>query len=312
MKLHTLLLGFAMSGLLACGDNLEPLPEPDDGDDTGEDDGVVERVNPCLDQVSGTACSWLGIPGNDGFTPDGADRFDMNVYWTMDMLFASDGTVWFDDWNNHLVRRVMPDGKVVSVVGWTDPIFPGDGVVGSPGAERTELGAPGNDVRLNHPTDLVEAPNGDILSWPGTTTSCASSTRRPRWSASSTAPEPASWATTARPPWRCSSSPAPSRWTRTATMYIGDQQNFRVRKIDLRREHHHDRGRRRPGLRRRRRPGDRGQHQLGSRLQPGAVGQPRRRWRQALHRRHPQPPHPRRSISSPAPSRRWPAPASRG
>lgn len=113
--------------------------------------------------VSGHACTWLGVPGETAFNKDGHDRTDTLVYWTMDMLFAHDGMVWFIDWNNHLVRKVTPDGKVVSVVGWTDPVFPGDGDQANPTAEYSAAGAPGSDVQLNHPTDLLELPDGSIL-----------------------------------------------------------------------------------------------------------------------------------------------------
>jgi sugar lactone lactonase YvrE len=138
-----LILGAALLAS-ACGDNLEP-------------------VDPCDDQASGTACRWLGLSGQEGFNGDGLDRRDTKVYWTMDMLWASDGTAWFHDWNNHLVRRVLADDTVVSVVGWTDPIFPGDGIPGDPAAERSEDGALGTDVRLNHPTDFAELPDGTVL-----------------------------------------------------------------------------------------------------------------------------------------------------
>lgn len=109
----------------------------------------------------GQGCTWAGKPGEFGFTPDGKDKLDTKLYWTMDMSFAADGTVWFIDWNNHLVRRVLVDGTVQTMVGWTDPVFPGDGVSG--GAERTAEGVPGGDVQLNHPTDLVQLPDGKVL-----------------------------------------------------------------------------------------------------------------------------------------------------
>lgn len=109
----------------------------------------------------GQACTWAGKPGELGFAPDGQHRLDTKLYWTMDLSFAADGTVWFIDWNNHLVRRVLADDTVVSVVGWTDPVFPGDGLSG--GAERAAEGAPGTDVQLNHPTDLAQLPDGKVL-----------------------------------------------------------------------------------------------------------------------------------------------------
>ena len=109
------------------------------------------------------ACTWLGIPGEDGFNGDGHDRLDTMLYWTMDMTFSRDGTAWFIDWNNHLVRKVTADGKVASVVGWSDPVFPGDGYSANPAAERSAAGAPGAELQLNHPTDLYELADGSIL-----------------------------------------------------------------------------------------------------------------------------------------------------
>jgi serine/threonine-protein kinase len=148
------LLG-ALVALGACGDDLE-------------DDG------PCRDPEPGTACTWLGqrtadpaAPGGyrgvEGFTPDGAHRLKARVSTSMDMLFHSSGEVWFHDWNNHLVRRVRRDDTVETVVGWNDPIFPGDGVPGNLAAEHTDEGAPGTEVQLNHPTDFAEDESGDVL-----------------------------------------------------------------------------------------------------------------------------------------------------
>ncbi len=209
----TALAGLAACGLLACSDSAD---------------------DPCDEQASGTACTWLGTPGSDGFTPDSAavDRLSMDVYWTMDMLFASDGTVWFDDWNNHLVRRVMPNGTLKTVVGWVDPIFPGDGVPGNQDAERTETGALGTDVRLNHPTDLVELPSGEVLimAWhnhklrsvdPATGMVKIVSGRGPGFAGDG---GPASGA--------LFKQPSALTMDEDGNLYIGDQQNFRVRKID--------------------------------------------------------------------------------
>lgn len=108
---------------------------------------------------SGHACTWLGMPGVFGFNGDGLDRLKTKLYWTMDMKFAADGTPWFIDWNNHLVRKVQPDGTVKTVMGWVDPIFPGDGSAD----EKTPNGAVGTDVQLNHPTDLGQLPDGTML-----------------------------------------------------------------------------------------------------------------------------------------------------
>jgi DNA-binding beta-propeller fold protein YncE len=109
--------------------------------------------------ASGNACTWLGLPGESGFNGDGKDRRDTKMYWSMDMAFGPDGMPWFIDWNNHMVRRVLPDQSVETVLGWVDPPFPGDG---GPG-EATPAGALGTEVQLNHPTDLAFDTDGSLL-----------------------------------------------------------------------------------------------------------------------------------------------------
>jgi len=126
---------------------------------SSDDPGAKPTSAPCVEE-SGHACVWLGT-GAEGFNGDGHHRLKTDLYWSMDMLFTTDGTPWFIDWNNHLVRKVLPDQTVQTVIGWIDPIFPGDG----PG-DQSELTPPGADgllVQLNHPTELLQASDGAIL-----------------------------------------------------------------------------------------------------------------------------------------------------
>src|ERR1044071_3402277 len=136
MRLNGLVIGIMLAAT-ACGDD-----------------------GPSVDcDAPGVACTWAGLAGQEGFNGDGHDKLDTKLYWTMDMHFAQDGTPWFIDWNNHLVRKINADDTVTTVVGWTDPIFPGDGGQD----ENTAQGAIGTDVRLNHPTDLAELSDGTML-----------------------------------------------------------------------------------------------------------------------------------------------------
>jgi DNA-binding beta-propeller fold protein YncE len=70
-----------------------------------------------------------------------------------------DGSAWFSDFNNFLIRRVLPDDTIETMVGSQDPIFPGDGPFGGVPPE----GAAGSDWLLNHPTNLALAPDGTVL-----------------------------------------------------------------------------------------------------------------------------------------------------
>ncbi len=114
-------------------------------------------VDPCANLASGTACTWLGIKGEEGFNGDHF-RTETKLNQVQDLLFLPDGSAWLSDFNNYLLRRVMPDGQVQTMVGWTDPVFPGDGPLGGapPG------GAAGADWQLNHPTNLVLNPDNSI------------------------------------------------------------------------------------------------------------------------------------------------------
>lgn len=178
---------------------------------------------------SGHACVWLGT-GAEGFNGDGHHRLDTDIYWSMDMTFGADGTPWFIDWNNHLVRKVLPDQTVASVVGWTDPIFPGDGT--GDASEKTAPGADGSLVQLNHPTELLLAEDGAILmmAWHN------HKLRRIDPDTSQVTILAGAGAGFAGDGGPCNKAlfkqPKALSADRDGNLYIGDQQNFRVRRID--------------------------------------------------------------------------------
>jgi outer membrane protein assembly factor BamB len=117
----------------------------------------VDRA--CLGLASGEACTWLGLKGEEGFNGDGLHRAETLINQPQDLLFLPDGTPWFTDFNNFLIRRVHPDGIVETMVGSTEPVFPGDGPFDGvpPG------GADGSQWLLNHPTNMVLGPDGEVL-----------------------------------------------------------------------------------------------------------------------------------------------------
>jgi sugar lactone lactonase YvrE len=120
------------------------------------DDGLDD---PCIGVESGEACTWLSRAAEAGFNGDGLHRLETTVNQPQDMLFLPDGTAWFTDFNNFVIRRVNTDDTVEAMVGSLDPIFPGDGPLDGiqPG------GADGADWLLNHPTNMVLQPDGRIL-----------------------------------------------------------------------------------------------------------------------------------------------------
>ncbi|MCX4241355.1 NHL domain-containing protein [Paraliomyxa miuraensis] len=122
-----------------------------------EDAEDVDRS--CKALQSGEACTWAGLALDEGFNGDGLHRRKTLVSQPQDLLFMPDGTAWFTDFNNFLIRRVLTDDTVETMVGSQDPIFPGDGPLTgvAPG------GADGSEWMLNHPTNLVPAPDGSLL-----------------------------------------------------------------------------------------------------------------------------------------------------
>jgi sugar lactone lactonase YvrE len=114
---------------------------------------------PCSDQP-GTICTWAGT-GRPEYGGNGGPPEDASLYWPIDLTFASDGRAYIADWNNHAIREVGLDGKVHTIIGGT---VVGDGpMVGSTISDRTPPGAPGTEIALNHPTDVKELPDGQLL-----------------------------------------------------------------------------------------------------------------------------------------------------
>ncbi len=117
---------------------------------------------PACSDVSGTSCTWIGKAGMTGTDPTATRRQDALLYFPADVSFDKDGAAWIPDWNNHLVRKVLPDDTFLTVMGAD---YEGDG---SPG-ETDRLpagapeGAPATEVALNHPMDIDFLPDGRML-----------------------------------------------------------------------------------------------------------------------------------------------------
>lgn len=111
---------------------------------------------PCTGVV-GSICTWAGT-GVEGYNGEGRHRLDTWVYNPLDIEFTPSGRRLLVDWNSFRVREILPDDTFRTVLG-TD--FDGDGP-----PDLSDLTDPGADpltVNLNHPTDVIELPDGDLL-----------------------------------------------------------------------------------------------------------------------------------------------------
>ena len=121
---------------------------------TGPDSTPQAR---CTD-APGVICTWAGT-GEAGFNGDGLPRLASDLYWPVDITFVPSGeTAYLLDWNNHRVRRVTLEGTLVTAIG-TD--FVGDGPYDE--SDQVPPGAPGTEVHLNHPTHLLPLADGTLL-----------------------------------------------------------------------------------------------------------------------------------------------------
>lgn len=111
--------------------------------------------------TSGNICTWAGN-GHAGFNGDDEPLSAARFYWPIDVKFTKAGDTYVLDWNNHRVRRLMPDDTLHTVVG-TD--FVGDGDYAT--MDLVQPGVKGTEINLNHPTQLLERPDGTIIvvSW---------------------------------------------------------------------------------------------------------------------------------------------------
>jgi sugar lactone lactonase YvrE len=129
------------------GVDVAPVPTP-------EPEPLV--IIPCTDEV-GSICTYAGT-GRSSFDGDGHDRLETTLYWPFDIEFTPSGRRILLDWNNHKVREILADETIVTIAG-SD--FVGDGPHDL--SDLTPEGAEPLTVDLNHPTDIQEFPNGDIM-----------------------------------------------------------------------------------------------------------------------------------------------------
>jgi streptogramin lyase len=122
--------------------------------------GCSTANHDCSD-MPGVICTWAG-DGKLAFDGDGHALTNSSFYWPVDLTIDRKLGTYVLDWNNHRVRKVEADGTLKTVIG-SD--FVGDGPDDM--SDLKPPGAPGTEVLLNHPTQLVPMPDGSmtLVSW---------------------------------------------------------------------------------------------------------------------------------------------------
>jgi DNA-binding beta-propeller fold protein YncE len=104
----------------------------------------------------GTVTLWAGEPGRAAWDGDNNDLLASFLYFPADLTFTASGC-YILDWNNHRIRRVTPQNTMVTAIG-TDLLGDGD-----PNLLDRVQPVPATTIDLNHPTDVMELPNGNLL-----------------------------------------------------------------------------------------------------------------------------------------------------
>lgn len=114
------------------------------GDDTGSPDAPAAYE--CA-AGPGIICRIAGT-GDQALGADGVPALESAMYLPQDVTVGPDSALYLEDWSNHRLRRIDPDGTVDTICG---QVFIGDGPEG-----------PAEDASLNHPVNIEFGPDGNL------------------------------------------------------------------------------------------------------------------------------------------------------
>jgi DNA-binding beta-propeller fold protein YncE len=118
---------------------------------------LLACANPEIEDTAPPAYSCEAISGHicrfsgnriQALGPDDILAVESSAYLPLDITFGPDGGGYFEDWRNHRLRRVDPDGTVTTIAGLA---FIGDGPEG-----------PAETASLNHPTHIEFGLDGNL------------------------------------------------------------------------------------------------------------------------------------------------------
>ena len=88
--------------------------------------------------------------GTQGFSGDGGPATSARLYDPSDVAVGPDGSLYIADKDNNRIRRVLPDGTIITVAGNGSSGFGGDG-------------GPAVSANLNYPQGVAVAPDGTLF-----------------------------------------------------------------------------------------------------------------------------------------------------
>ena len=114
------------------------------------DQGVVEQPpQPPPPGQPGLLYDVAGIAGSYGKTGDGGPATEARMYWPLDMVVhPTTGELYVVDWNNHVYRKIDKNGIITKVFG--------------SGIHGDDFDGPVQEINLNHPGDITVGPDGDF------------------------------------------------------------------------------------------------------------------------------------------------------
>jgi len=113
------------------------------------DQGVVEQPPQPTVEEPGMLYDVAGQAGSAGLRGEGGPASESRLYWPIDVyVHPTEGELYIVDWNNHCYRKIGHDGTISRVFG--------------SGVHGDDFDGPATSINLNHPTDMTIGPEGDI------------------------------------------------------------------------------------------------------------------------------------------------------
>jgi len=117
-----------------------------------KDFGTVELPPvepPALPEEVGKLYDVAGIAGSLGYSGDNGPALEARMYWPTDVfVYDETGDVLITDWNNHVYRKVSPEGIISLAFG--------------SGRHGDDFDGPVNEINLNHPAGMTVGPDGNF------------------------------------------------------------------------------------------------------------------------------------------------------